>query len=102
MKRAMLAGVIASLVLSACGGSGAPDYESQASDATVNACGELSDVAKFAMKNRQNGVPLATQVEAAQSPAQVAVVQNVYQLPIGTSPSDAWGITQTACLKASR
>jgi len=101
MKTVILLSVIATLALSACGGSGAPDYESKASDATVNACGELSDIAKFAMQNRQNGVPLATQVEAAQSAAQVAVVQNVYQLPISTSPSTAWGITQTACLKAS-
>lgn len=102
MKAVMLFCVIATLALSACGGSGTPDYESSASDTTVNNCGELSDVAKFAMQNRQNGVSLDTQVGAAQSAAQVAVVHSVYRLPISTSPSDAWGITQTACLKASQ
>ena len=94
--------LVATLAISACGGSETPDYISSASDATVNNCAELSGVAKFAMQNRQNGVSLETQVEAAQSAAEVAVVQNVYRLSISTSPSDAWGITQTACLKASR
>lgn len=97
---AVIAIAAATFGLSACGGDSQDDYVAAASDARVNNCAELSDVAKFAMKNRQNGVPLSTQIEAAQSAAQVAVVQNVYQLPISTSPSNAWGITQTACLKA--
>ena len=110
MKAVILFCVIATLALSACGGSGTPDYESNASDATVNNCAELSDIAQFAMKNRQNGVPLATQLQATDDSAhnselaavEEAVVHSVYSLPIGTSPSDAWGITQTACLKASQ
>lgn len=102
MKAVMLFSVIAMLAISGYARSGTPDYQSKASDTTVNNCGELSDVAKFAMRNRQNGVPLETQVEAAQSAAQIAVIRNVYQLPISTSPSDAWGITQNACLKASQ
>ena len=110
MKIVMLFCLVATLSLSACGGSETPDYESKASDTTVNNCGELSDVAKFAMQNRQNGVPLATQLQATDASAQnselaaleKAVVNNVYSLPISTSPSDAWGITQTACLKTSR
>ena len=102
MKAVILLCVVATLAISACGGSETPDYVSNASDTTVNNCGELSDVAKFAMQHRQNGVSLDTQVGAAQSVAQVAVVQNVYRLPISTSPSDAWCITHTACLKASK
>lgn len=91
--------ILLALILCGCS-DGSSDYISNASDAKMNACGELSDVAKFAMRNRQNGVSMDIQMRAAQSAAQKAVVRNVYQLPIGTSPSTAWGITQTACLKA--
>lgn len=94
---------VITLVLGACGGgeSGSSDYVNKASDSVVNGCAELAGVAKFAMKNRQDGVSMDNQVMAAQSVAEIAVVRNVYRLPISTSPSDAWGITQTACLKAA-
>lgn len=112
MKIISFLGLVAMLLLSACGSSGGDDsdYITSASDATVNGCAELAGVAKFAMKNRQNGVSLDAQMAAAgqsavganQAAAEMAVVRNVYRLPISTSPSDAWGITQTACLKAAQ
>lgn len=105
--------LVAALLICGCVGSGG-DYDDAvndlagASDAEVNACSEIAQVAEYAMRNRQRGVLLATQIEAAresgsnatQSAAMEAAVRNVYSLPMGTSPSDAWGITQTACLHA--
>jgi hypothetical protein len=85
--------------LSACSGA-QDDYVAAASDAQVNDCAELAGIAKIAMQSRQNGIPLDIEIRATQSPAEEAVVRNAYQLPVSTSPSNVWGITQTACLKA--